>query len=264
MYNVYDKLVDNNKNLESRYKIMNDYNFKPIYKLMCALGVPQEKQADFFEKYHVPDLIGEDCEVLFVLESPHTDEITHKHTLAGKSGKNLSKALIKADGDINKFITDGLNDDIPFGCWLKEHINNTDLGKKIGIMNVCNFPMQSKAYSCKEQNISELEDLNALKKDLQKSEQQLYCNTNNYKCFDLIMFSFKNRLTKLINNTANRTISIVCCGHIANNFTNFIQNNKMVKDPLQLKSPTVIKHPVNKLDQTDLNNITETFKAVIK
>jgi len=129
---IYDRLC-RNPNFKEKYKMSSKSKFQPICELM-----------DFFKQYYVPDLIGSECKVLFILESPHTDEIIHKHPLAGSSGLNLSKGLI--DAGLNE-IANANGNYLPFGCWLQENIN-TSIGKKFGIMNVCNFPMQSEAYSC--------------------------------------------------------------------------------------------------------------------
>ena len=217
---TYKSLMRYNRNFKERYKINNKSEFQPICELMDALGIPENKKQQFFEQYYVPDLIGKDCEVLFVLESPHTDEIIHKHPLAGSSGLNLSKGLIEA-GLIDIKNSHGCY--LPFGCWLQENIN-TDLGKKIGIMNVCNFPMQSKAYSCTFQNIGNLKILNNIKKH-DFTERKINSSDINKDTYNIlknyIQVYFDNRLQKL------HPKLIIVCGKLANNAieVNYSANN---------------------------------------
>ena len=46
------------------------------------------------EKFIVEDLYsGEDVETLFILESPHTDEVKYQYPAAGKSGREMSNIL---------------------------------------------------------------------------------------------------------------------------------------------------------------------------
>lgn len=215
---IYDSLC-HNPNFKEKYKIRNKKEFQRICKLMDSLGIRQNKKQEFFEQYYVPDLIGSECEILFVLESPHTDEIIHKHPLAGSSGLNLSKGLIDAG---LKGITNTNGCYLPFGCWLQENIK-TELGQQIGIMNVCNFPMQSVAYSCAETNVKKIGLL----------RNRITANTNklmDFNCFEICnaitenvktqMETIRNKdlLTKLKKNQLLKQHSlkaVVVCGNIS-------------------------------------------------
>ena len=45
------------------------------------------------EEYIVEDVLGKDIKYIFILESPHTDEVKEKIPVVGKSGKSMSKVL---------------------------------------------------------------------------------------------------------------------------------------------------------------------------
>ena len=50
---------------------------------------------DFCTKYKVDDIIAKNVDVVFLLESPHNEEVKCKHPLAGKSGVNMTKFIYK-------------------------------------------------------------------------------------------------------------------------------------------------------------------------
>ncbi|MEA3371300.1 MAG: hypothetical protein U9Q40_08155 [Campylobacterota bacterium] len=77
--------------------------------------------------YFVNDLVYEDSEIVFVLESPHTQEVKNGYPVAGKSGNDMSKILFGLDESFGKLI-------------YEKKIKN------IAIVNVCNYPLQKSAY----------------------------------------------------------------------------------------------------------------------
>lgn len=67
----------------------------------------------------------EDIKTLFILESPHTEEIELLYPAAGKAGKNMSRNILG-------------NSEIPFGKLLKERDWRI---KNYGVFNTCHFPL---------------------------------------------------------------------------------------------------------------------------
>ena len=58
------------------------------------------KNSNKLDKFIVEDLYsGEDVEILFILESPHTDEVKYQYPVAGNSGREMSDILFNR-GDI--------------------------------------------------------------------------------------------------------------------------------------------------------------------
>lgn len=85
--------------------------------------------------YKVKNIIDEKRKVIFVLESPHIDELLHEVPVAGSSGKAMNKVLFGRQEAM--------------GIQLKkekETKKDFSLGN-IGVMNVCSIPMQRSAYS---------------------------------------------------------------------------------------------------------------------
>ncbi|MEA3228546.1 MAG: hypothetical protein U9P38_05665 [Campylobacterota bacterium] len=94
-----------------------------------------------FQNYFVNDLLYDDTEIVFVLESPHVYEVKNGYPVAGKSGKDMSKVLVQ-----------------------DEALKNDSFGKlvyeqkiqKFGIVNISNIPLQELAYSTEDSNFSKL------------------------------------------------------------------------------------------------------------
>ena len=94
-----------------------------------------------FEDYFVNDLLNEDTEIIFILESPHVYEVKNGYPVAGKSGKDMSKVL---------FCDEALK---------KESFGKLIFEKKVqkfGIINISNIPLQELAYDLSDDNFSSL------------------------------------------------------------------------------------------------------------
>lgn len=87
------------------------------------------------ERHLVKDLVPNEIGLLFVLESPHTDEVRAKVPLAGSSGIMVTEVL--------KVALDLGDDSVPFGKLVKENLKEY----KIGVMNASPIPMQTRAYT---------------------------------------------------------------------------------------------------------------------
>ena len=94
-----------------------------------------------FKDYFVNDLIYDDTEIIFVLESPHVYEVKNGYPVAGKSGKDMSKVLM-LDENLKKE---------SFGKLIYEQKI-----KNFGIINISNIPLQELAYSTEDTNYKNL------------------------------------------------------------------------------------------------------------
>ncbi|WP_304459688.1 uracil-DNA glycosylase family protein [Alicyclobacillus sendaiensis] len=88
--------------------------------------------------YGVPDIVLETSTVLFILESPHRQELKHGAPVAGSSGATMSRHIFGPEYG-----------HLPLGRMVKK---NAEMGAKrprlsaIGLINVCNIPLQQAAY----------------------------------------------------------------------------------------------------------------------
>jgi hypothetical protein len=205
---------------------------KPLFdsseaKWLIDLGFPN----CFVERYFISDLARNlpETRYVLVLESPHTDEVNSGYPLAGSAGKNIAEILCD-------------DKSTAYGKKLSE---DPKLG--IGIMNVCQIPMQFSAYcyrDLQELSTSNLIDLAIIfhirasiqTKTFEKPPKIKHCPDRHEYMLNKIKDSLKARLPP-------SEVKIISCGHVASSFLNFCERN-----------PTIsIRHPGRPLKQTDKN-----------
>ncbi|MDN4523257.1 uracil-DNA glycosylase family protein [Fictibacillus fluitans] len=150
------------------------------------------------EQFTVSDLFSSELHILFILESPHREEIKHGAPLAGSSGRSVSKVLF------------GEQENLPFGRLLKKNSEQPPYNG-LGIMNVCPFPMQSAAIPSGEW-VKEHDDfVNVVEKVRTTNDKDTF-RQDDWNTFQEIMLEdFKGRLSKL----SSRPLVLVPCGRFA-------------------------------------------------
>ncbi|MGV8907208.1 MAG: hypothetical protein ACOH15_11480 [Acetobacterium sp.] len=175
------------------------------------------------------ELIGDDegievpLEYLFVLESPHNDEITEGYPVAGASGEDMVKCLFEnkqEEWTLGKLVYDGVNE------W----------SKKIGIMNVSRVPLQKTKLIEDETEFVEMFELLSNYRNsktpmgnFQKKEYKEYR--------EVINESFKKRLKGIKNRVG---INIVICGNFAKRHYDYI---KKTNEDIKFKEEFFVPHP---------------------
>lgn len=98
-------------------------------------------------RYIVDDLNLDKAEVIFVLESPHKDEIEEKHPVAGSSGRAMTKILFPHEKDFKDGKTFKALGKLLYDEKDTEHDHRLN---NIGIMNISKIPLQMSAYACED------------------------------------------------------------------------------------------------------------------
>ena len=167
----------------------------------------------FRNKYLVNDRRGSDtiC-VLFILESPHTSEISNGWPAAGTTGEIMSQVILN-------------NSSIPFGQLLDEmHISV----QKFAVMNVLQIPMQLSAYEEDYQQKDELCIINSIREyqgkpyDVKKHKAKIQRAMTNDKVVAYILKNFSLRVGQFVNNY--RPSLVVVCGVVAQAFFDELLN----------------------------------------
>lgn len=171
--------------------------------------------------YHVTDLAYTESSVLFILESPHKDELRNKYPLSGVAGKQASKML--------------LGKDISLGEYSK---NN----RIISIMNVSTVPLQKAAYNglpdCLSDLYVQLERMRVSPKRKKRSNK--YKNVTDLE--ELIQYNYNKRLYGFLS-SANNLKRIVVCGNVADSFyKDFPQRQYLEKNYIINKLPHPARH----------------------
>lgn len=155
------------------------------------------------DKYKVFNLMNEEKKVVFILESPHVDELRNEAPVAGLSGKSMTKTLFQGQ-------TTAL------GIKIKAEPEN-----KIGIMNICNIPMQRLAYS-KDKVVEKYGDIDLEKyadffdaiEKIRTSTKSKYKSEEQNELQEYIMQDFREEMQKL----KERKLLIIPCGKTAEKF----------------------------------------------
>jgi hypothetical protein len=181
---------------------------------------------DIYDIVPFPDKIR----TLFILESPHTDEIELGYPAAGETGKNMSRVILG-------------NDSIALGKLL---FDKDDLVSEYGIFNSCQFPL----------GIPEKLEGAELEVSGLKCVSQSKNRTDNYKRLKQLLATienldnkirYKERFKQLINNSESIE-TLVFCGFISQAIFLEIYPNVKIPDynkPTTLNSKKIhfVNHP---------------------
>ncbi len=162
----------------------------------------------------VNDIIPNSTKILFICESPHTEEVKCGYPLAGVSGKNMGKFFeLEGGNSFGKYVFD----------------NQEIETFKYGIMNVSEVPLQKiKDGDVNNEEQTFFEYLNIIRKgkfktvhgDGKKETDKDQYTTNDIK--GEIKEKFEKRLEETLESEIQIT-HIICCGNFAKDyFTNTI------------------------------------------
>lgn len=175
---------------------------------------------ELHKKYEVPNLLGDSSKVIFILESPHVDELYYDAPISGLSGGTMTKVLFGAE---NK---------IPLGRVLKEFLiqnNHSLIGEakdlnylnKIGIMNICRIPMQKAAYIHSKTiekygifNSEKFDGIIELIEQIRKNNKDFYKDEIKNILQRIILDTFSASLCEL----EDKKLYLVPCGKTAQKF----------------------------------------------
>lgn len=171
----------------------------------------------FKDKYYVKDCFGSDAaKVLFILESPHIDEIRHKYPAAGKTGDVMSQVLLDN-----------------FMCSFGELLNRADPSTEpYGIMNVSQIPLQLSAYQKREKTQSAMITMNRVKNyertpyDIELHKSEIRRSIATRPVMKLLLKDFFNRYKHAI--FTYKPKLIIPCGVFAQVFFEAVQKNPPV------------------------------------
>lgn len=179
--------------------------------------------------YFVEDLLYDNSKVVFVLESPHTQEVKNGYPVAGKSGNDMSKVLFGLDEAFGKLI-------------YEQRIKN------IAIVNVCNYPLQKSAY--KNPQMRELEQFEKIR---QNPKLRKYDKDGINAVVKPMMEDFSKRLSKY------KEKKIVLCGNFAQAAFDSVLDETQFKEILRVPHPSF-----NNWKKEKYRDVIEELKRFIK
>lgn len=181
------------------------------------------------EKYVVNDIVDEDTKVIFVLESPHTQEVKNGYPVAGKSGVDMSLVLFNISEPFGKLV-------------YEKKLQN------MGLLNISNLPLQKSAYQNPEAKV--LEFFETIR---QNPKPRKHAKGGINLVIDKMLKNFQNRLEK------HKDKKIVLCGRFAQNAFDVVFNDSDFEAVLRVPHPSFNNWRKVRY-QTDIEQLKEFIK----
>ena len=156
--------------------------------------------------HHVPDILSQTVTLVFILESPHVQELKYGAPVSGASGATMTKHLF---GEASARL--------PLGLLVKKNLDeqkNRPRLNRIGLVNVSNIPLQGAAYRSQEL-VSEFTDwMRAMEHVRSNNQTDVYRDPLQNEVQSFLVESMR---TKLLGMT-NGNYTLVPCGRFAQKF----------------------------------------------
>ena len=184
---------------------------------------------NFFAKYNVEDVVYQSSKVLFILESPHKQEVKAAYPVAGSSGLEMSKFIY--NNEINK----------PFGSLITQAKRYESLQPpldRFAVVNTSPVPLQASALQEYELNAQESKVMNILEKLRVNYQSKTHRNQSWNIIKKELVNNFKQRLLKAIE--MSNCNYIIPCGKLAAAYLELIAEQDLIQ---QVDIVTGIPHP---------------------
>ena len=135
------------------------------------MSTNDNKYIEYFTKYKgdVKEFLYKDSKYIFIVESPHKEELKNQYVVAGSSGKSISNVLGFGDEALGTLLD-------------KKEISN------ISVLNVSRVPLQKIDEFAIEYSDS-IEDLNVVRDNPKAVTNRENENINEFEC--LVLKDFK-------------------------------------------------------------------------
>ncbi len=157
-------------------------------------------------KYTVSDIYLPQANLIFLLESPHVSELKYQAPVSGASGITMTRHLF---GESYARY--------PLGILIKtnvlEHRNRPTLNR-IGLMNVCNIPMQGTAYGSRDVVETHAELIRVLQGIRSANQKDVYPISLWNEVQSYLLDNLRDRLFQFV----DRSMTFVPCGRFAQKF----------------------------------------------
>ncbi|WP_274435748.1 hypothetical protein [Alicyclobacillus sp. ALC3] len=158
------------------------------------------------QTYHVPDIMLAETRLVFVLESPHVQELKYGAPVSGPSGATMTKHLFGEAYErypLGRLVRKNVDDAV--------HRPRLD---RIGLMNVCNIPMQAAAYDNRQIVQTHGMWMQAMATLRSSNQTDTYRDQHVEAVQTVLVLSLRRKLQVL----ADRPLTLVPCGRFAQKF----------------------------------------------
>ncbi len=161
---------------------------------------------DIAKSHLVPDIIPEKATFLFILESPHVQELKFGAPVSGASGLSMTQHLLA-----NRW-------NLPMGqlaiAAQKNELTDPSLDH-VALMNACQIPLQKSAYVGSDVLEKYTQELSLLEEIRVANQRLTFSDESRDTIQQVIALSLRKKLKKL----TERTLYVVPCGRFAQKFS---------------------------------------------
>ncbi|MFD1675182.1 hypothetical protein [Alicyclobacillus fodiniaquatilis] len=158
------------------------------------------------KNYEVQDIILPTSTCIFLLESPHRQEVRYKAPVAGSSGATMSKHIFGSE--YAKF---------PLGLMVKKNAlekTNRPRLNGIGLLNVCNVPLQRSAYEHPALTERLRDWFDAMEYVRTNNQKDTFADARQQEVQTLLVQQLKDKLQMF----SHRSMTLIPCGRFAQKF----------------------------------------------
>jgi len=190
-----------------------------------------EVTENYLKKYKVEDIINQNSKILFILESPHTQEIKQGYPVAGSSGVDMTKFIYGQDykDAFGKIVSQ-------IDKYSDKYSNLSDFS----ILNVSSAPMQKEGLKTHKLSSNDELVIDILEKLRVNYKSKRHKNKDWNRVKSILLEDFKRRL--LLALEQNSSIDyLIPCGRFAETYLNLIKELEMSIEERRIISE--IPHP---------------------
>ena len=202
------------------------------------MSTNDNKYIEYFTKYKgdVKEFLYKESKYIFIVESPHKEELKNQYVVAGSSGKSISNVLGFGDEALGTLLD-------------KKEISN------ISVLNVSRVPLQKIDEFAIEYSDS-IEDLNVVRDNPKAVTNRDNENINEFEC--LVLKDFKERMENIHFNSDGKMI-IVCGSFAEYYFKKIIEDMELKCDIKYLPHPSYKKWELIMRYKEEMTNLYAEF-----
>ncbi|QQE79926.1 hypothetical protein [Alicyclobacillus sp. SO9] len=158
------------------------------------------------KEFTVSDIITPSTKLIFILESPHVQELKYGAPVSGSSGSTMTKHLF--GDEYAKF---------PLGRLIRQNVDHEVHRPRLdalGLVNVCNVPMQAAAYGSSPLRQIHADAIRTLEFIRSNNQRDSYSDEQCNHGQALLVESLRRKLLK----QTDASLVVVPCGRFAQKF----------------------------------------------
>ncbi|MDQ0255623.1 hypothetical protein J2S74_003005 [Evansella vedderi] len=166
-------------------------------------GINHTFESLIANNYLVEDIVTSNHKYIFILESPHKDELIHGFPVSGSAGKGMTRIILDYQ----------LSEALGILIGNQRFYDHQLVLSRIGLMNVCQIPLQASAYSIEhqEQYKEFLEILEGLRINYMQFKHRS-------EAWNMTRAIITNKLKERLERLTEQSCTIIPCGRFADQY----------------------------------------------